>query len=105
MHNRDAVEGGHVTGTEQGSEVSQIIMHPEWNVKLHTNDIALMKLRTPMKLSDFIHPVCLPKQNQAPAVGSTCFITGALTLINQKRCICVFSNSHYMWTRKQNLSP
>lgn len=76
MHNRGAVEGGNVRGTEQGSEVSKIIPHPEWNMTSHSNDIALMRLRSPMRLDDFVQPVCLPAQGKEPLIGSTCFITG-----------------------------
>ena len=40
-----------------------------------SGDIALLKLRQPVTLSDEIHPICLP--DLAPPVpGETCYITG-----------------------------
>lgn len=43
-------------------DVSEITPHPQYpgNARDQLNDIALLRLRTPVTFSDFISPVCLP---------------------------------------------
>ena len=68
-HNRRINEG-----SEQTIQVSQIIVHEKYGSL--NNDIALLKLSRPVMFNDKIQPICLPRQGEAPAVGSKCYITG-----------------------------
>lgn len=54
------------TETEAGVkrfDVEKIIMHPNYNRRNIDNDIALLKLATPVALDSVIVPVCLPANN------------------------------------------
>lgn len=43
-----------------GNAVTRIVMHENYDTKTHNNDIALMKLSSPLIMSDTVKPVCLP---------------------------------------------
>jgi len=43
--------------------VTDIRLHPDYDVATHVNDIAIMKLKTPAVYSSIIRPICLPKKN------------------------------------------
>lgn len=43
----------------QELEIADIIKHPEYDVKSHRNDIALIKLKEAAKLNTFVRPACL----------------------------------------------
>lgn len=51
-----------VSGNEQYFEVSQIIRHPNYNGLTKLNDIALIKLKTPVVFNSFIRPICMVEQ-------------------------------------------
>uniref|UniRef100_A0A8C9F2P7 Peptidase S1 domain-containing protein n=1 Tax=Pavo cristatus TaxID=9049 RepID=A0A8C9F2P7_PAVCR len=51
--------------TEQESGVSKIIRHEEYTNGQVNHDIALLKLETPMNLTDFVVPICLPEKRFA----------------------------------------
>ena len=59
---------------EQFIQVSRVIVHEEY--RNLNNDIALLQLAQPVRFNDKIQPICLPKQGEAPSVGSKCYITG-----------------------------
>ena len=63
-------------GNEQKIPVIRTIRHPDYSRLTINNDIALLELARPAIFNDRVRPVCLPQLNQAPAVGSTCYITG-----------------------------
>uniref|UniRef100_A0A1L8DQE9 CLIP domain-containing serine protease n=2 Tax=Nyssomyia neivai TaxID=330878 RepID=A0A1L8DQE9_9DIPT len=44
--------------------VEEIIVHPEYNPRKHKNDIALIRLKEPVQLNEFIQPICLPFAEQ-----------------------------------------
>ncbi|KAK2827236.1 hypothetical protein Q7C36_018162 [Tachysurus vachellii] len=56
--------------------VKQIICHPEYNPPQHNNDIALMELDSPVTLSQYIWPICLPSATQVLPTGQSVWITG-----------------------------
>ena len=64
--------------TEQKHQVELVIAHPNYDGSSINNDIALMKLRTPVMMNDHVLTACLPNKTDIIAVGSTCFITGKL---------------------------
>ena len=55
-------------------QVSQIIRHPTYTASTSNNDIALLKLATPVDLSVYT-PACLPK-NGANFVGQKAWVYG-----------------------------
>jgi len=50
--------------------------HPSNYTHFTKNDIALLKLSSPVQFSDTVRPICLPKQNEALPVGRLCLSTG-----------------------------
>uniref|UniRef100_A0A4X2M919 chymotrypsin n=1 Tax=Vombatus ursinus TaxID=29139 RepID=A0A4X2M919_VOMUR len=66
---------------DQGSDKEniQVLMigqNPKLNLFTISNDIALMKLATPVQFSDTVSPVCLPSSADDFPAGSTCATTG-----------------------------
>ncbi|XP_074476439.1 chymotrypsin-like protease CTRL-1 [Sebastes fasciatus] len=61
---------------EVNRTVSQIIRHPDYNNTLFNNDIALMKLSTPVTFTDFIRPVCLASNTSQFHNSTPCWTTG-----------------------------
>ncbi|XP_021270711.1 coagulation factor VII-like isoform X1 [Numida meleagris] len=51
--------------TEQESGVSEIIRHEKYTPGQVNHDIALLRLETPMNLTDFVVPICLPEKRFA----------------------------------------
>ncbi|KAM4562523.1 chymotrypsin-like elastase family member 2A, partial [Odontesthes bonariensis] len=65
--------------TEEGSialMASKIIAHEDYNILLSRNDIALIKLSSPVTFSGTITPACLPDQGVILSHGAPCYITG-----------------------------
>ncbi|XP_043110255.1 uncharacterized protein LOC122355756 [Puntigrus tetrazona] len=56
--------------------VRRIIKHPSYNNLTNENDIALLKLRTPVTFTDYIRPVCLAAYNSVFNSGTDSWITG-----------------------------
>ncbi|KAM9716095.1 transmembrane protease serine 2 isoform 2-T2 [Menidia menidia] len=56
--------------------VSQVIVHPDYNDTLFNNDIALMKLNSPVTFNDFIRPVCLASSSSQIFSSTSCWATG-----------------------------
>ena len=63
-------------GTEQISKVVKIIIHEKYNNHKVTNDIALLKLETPLKMNDYVQPVELPSLHQPTPGGTKCVVSG-----------------------------
>ncbi|XP_007945507.2 transmembrane protease serine 2 [Orycteropus afer afer] len=60
----------------QGYRVEKVISHPNYDSKTKNNDIALMKLQTPLTFNDRIRPVCLPNPGMMLDPTQTCWISG-----------------------------
>merc|ERR1711872_753554 len=56
--------------------VEKIITHRSYSSRTIDNDIALMKLATPVQFGKYVKPVCLPNQGENVPVGTECYITG-----------------------------
>ncbi|XP_006897417.1 PREDICTED: kallikrein-7 [Elephantulus edwardii] len=50
------------------------IRHPEYSTQTHVNDIMLVKLRTPVRMSSNVKPVTLPSRCEPP--GTQCTVSG-----------------------------
>ncbi|XP_075949020.1 chymotrypsin-like protease CTRL-1 [Anarhichas minor] len=61
---------------EVNRTVSQIIVHPDYNTPLLNNDIALMKLQSPVIFTDYIRPVCLASNSSQFHTSTPCWATG-----------------------------
>ncbi|EPY85059.1 chymotrypsinogen B precursor [Camelus ferus] len=56
--------------------IAEVFEHPLWDLHTVRNDISLLKLATPARLSGTVSPVCLPSANASFPVGSLCATTG-----------------------------
>ncbi|KAM4048847.1 plasma kallikrein [Anomaloglossus baeobatrachus] len=57
-------------------DIEQIIIHPEYTGAEGGNDIALLKLRTPMAYNEYQQAICLPPIQDSFVLPSKCWITG-----------------------------
>ena len=55
-------------------KIDRAIIHPKYNDRNDNNDIALLKLKNPLDLTEYT-PVCLPERNQM-FVGETAWVYG-----------------------------
>ncbi|XP_076132508.1 chymotrypsin-like elastase family member 2A, partial [Alosa pseudoharengus] len=68
-----------LTVTEDAAQfinAGQIIVHEKWNPFFIRNDIALIKLETPITVSDTIMPACLPEAGFLLPNNAPCYVTG-----------------------------
>ncbi|XP_074670502.1 transmembrane protease serine 2 [Strix aluco] len=59
-----------------GYRVQQIISHPDYDTDSKDNDVALMKLETPLSFTDTVRPVCLPNPGMMFQPNQQCWISG-----------------------------
>ncbi|XP_066115428.1 transmembrane protease serine 2 isoform X1 [Saccopteryx bilineata] len=59
-----------------GYRVEKVISHPNYDSKTKNNDIALMKLQTPLTFNDKVKPVCLPNPGMMLEPKQSCWISG-----------------------------
>uniref|UniRef100_A0A8C0C1G9 Peptidase S1 domain-containing protein n=1 Tax=Buteo japonicus TaxID=224669 RepID=A0A8C0C1G9_9AVES len=59
-----------------GYRVQQIISHPDYDTDSKDNDVALMKLETPLSFTDTVRPVCLPNPGMMFQPDQQCWISG-----------------------------
>ncbi|KFQ84568.1 Transmembrane protease serine 2, partial [Phoenicopterus ruber ruber] len=59
-----------------GHRVHQIISHPDYDTDSKDNDVALMKLETPLSFTDAVQPVCLPNPGMMFQPEQQCWISG-----------------------------
>ncbi|XP_020645030.3 transmembrane protease serine 2 [Pogona vitticeps] len=60
----------------KGHRIAKIISHPDYDSTSKTNDVALMKLQTPLVFNEFIGPVCLPNSGMMFQPEQKCWISG-----------------------------
>ena len=71
-------------GSERDMPVSRVISHPGYNKRTMDNDIAMIKLASPVTMDRYVSTVCLP--NGDVPVGTECYITG----INVINCFILY---------------
>ncbi|KAJ7320590.1 hypothetical protein JRQ81_020101 [Phrynocephalus forsythii] len=60
----------------KGHRVAKVIRHPDYDSTSKSNDVALMKLQTPLYFNEFIGPVCLPNYGMMFQPEQMCWISG-----------------------------
>uniref|UniRef100_A0A3Q2Y848 Serine protease 33-like n=1 Tax=Hippocampus comes TaxID=109280 RepID=A0A3Q2Y848_HIPCM len=61
---------------EQVRGVAQIILHEDYDERTNDNDIALMRLSSPVEFTTFIRPVCLAAPGSDVPAGTEAWVTG-----------------------------
>lgn len=74
-------------GSEAIHEVETIIVHNNYRPDTFHNDIALIKLATPINYSKFILPACIPEQEFAESVNQRTHQTPSLHSLAGISCI------------------
>ncbi|GLD75012.1 transmembrane protease serine 9-like isoform X2 [Lates japonicus] len=64
------------TANEVGRLVERIVIHPDYIARTGNNDIALLKLSSPVNFTDFIRPVCLAASDSTYHNGTNTYVTG-----------------------------
>uniref|UniRef100_A0A672IBG7 pancreatic elastase II n=1 Tax=Salarias fasciatus TaxID=181472 RepID=A0A672IBG7_SALFA len=67
------------TANESGSiaiSPAKIVVHENWDSSRIRNDIALIKLASPVQLSNQIQPACLPTSGEILPNNAPCYVTG-----------------------------
>ncbi|KAM3859599.1 prostasin [Diretmus argenteus] len=57
-------------------KVSKIVLHPKYNRSSSDNDIALLRLSSPVKFTDYIRPVCLAANGSVFNSGTASWVAG-----------------------------
>ncbi|KAL0979878.1 hypothetical protein UPYG_G00191040 [Umbra pygmaea] len=60
----------------QSIEVKKNVPHPGYNAKTHTNDIMLLQLKNPVKVSSSVRIKALPKPVEDMTAKTPCFVAG-----------------------------
>jgi len=58
------------------ANVSKLFLHGQYDPETLDYDIALLKLKDPVKLSKIVKPVCLPEESVDFKPGTNCYVTG-----------------------------
>jgi len=63
---------------EKVIEIEEVHIHPKFNYTLSINDIALLKLKTPVQFTDHVSPICLPatQDEELPDADTAMFLAG-----------------------------
>ncbi|XP_041830504.1 chymotrypsin-like protease CTRL-1 [Melanotaenia boesemani] len=61
---------------EVSSSVSLVIVHPDYNNTLYNNDIAMMKLSSPVTFNNYIRQICLASSSSQFFTSTSCWATG-----------------------------
>lgn len=57
--------------------VRKVVLHPNYNPRTEANDIALIKLNSPVTFNNYVQPACLPHViKDSKTSFSNCFISG-----------------------------
>uniref|UniRef100_A0A3Q1J8F0 Peptidase S1 domain-containing protein n=1 Tax=Anabas testudineus TaxID=64144 RepID=A0A3Q1J8F0_ANATE len=61
---------------EVSTSVAEIVLHPNYDSSINDNDIALLRLATPVQFTDHIRPVCLAASGSVFNNGTVSWVTG-----------------------------
>lgn len=61
---------------EVSRDVAQIVLHPNYDSDSSDNDIALLKLSSPVSFTDYIRPVCLAASDSVFNSDTDSWVTG-----------------------------
>ena len=61
---------------EVSRTVARIILHPNYDSNTNNNDIALLRLSSPVTFTDYIRPVCLAASSSVFNNGTDSWVTG-----------------------------
>ncbi|XP_033024293.1 serine protease 27-like [Lacerta agilis] len=72
-----AYQLSHLSDNAVISDLQQIILHPDYNgLDTSSGDIALIKLKSPVKFTNYILPICLPESSTQFPLNEYCWVTG-----------------------------
>ncbi|XP_012267287.2 venom protease-like isoform X2 [Athalia rosae] len=60
----------------QDYEIESSVVHPNYESPRHYHDIAIVRLRTPVRYSEFVRPICLPSNKRNLYANSRVTLTG-----------------------------
>ncbi|XP_013926790.1 PREDICTED: chymotrypsin-like protease CTRL-1 [Thamnophis sirtalis] len=60
----------------QSRSIIEVITHPDWDSYNIDNDLALLKLSTPVELNDYVSPVCLASPTELFSPDLKCVTSG-----------------------------
>ncbi|XP_036372004.1 coagulation factor XI-like [Megalops cyprinoides] len=67
----------HLAGDSETREVEAILKHPDFSDLTYENDVALVKLKMPIKYTDAQRPICLTDTKKEEEFwGKNCWVTG-----------------------------
>ncbi|XP_030649802.1 prostasin-like, partial [Chanos chanos] len=61
---------------EMTLEISQLVLHENYDQYTKDNDIALLRLSRPVTFTDYVRPVCLAASNSSIKTGTNTWVTG-----------------------------
>lgn len=75
---------------EVSRTVARIILHPSYDSVTNDNDIALLRLSSPVTFTDYIRPVCLAASDSVFNNGTDSWVTGwgAVQEGGESACCC-----------------
>uniref|UniRef100_A0A667XE49 Peptidase S1 domain-containing protein n=1 Tax=Myripristis murdjan TaxID=586833 RepID=A0A667XE49_9TELE len=92
---RQSLQGNNPNQVTQ--TVAEIILHPNYDSDTSDNDIALLRLSSPVKFTDYIRPVCLAASDSVFNNGTDSWVTGwgriqegvEVPVLGNRQCSCL----------------